>query len=75
VNDIEECPECAGEGSHDESECCGANILGEDGICAKCFEHTQKAECVSCDGSGKIRIATEQEKRDIISEIKFDYER
>lgn len=52
--DDDTCPECDGEGSFDESACCGAALLGEDLICGKCFEHCEKAECVACDGKGKV---------------------
>ena len=52
---LEDCPDCEGDGKVNQSDCCGAEILGED-ICSDCKEHCEKAKCEECDGTGKIDV-------------------
>jgi len=52
-NESNTCPDCEGEGKINQSDCCGAEILGED-ICADCKEHCSETICDECDGTGEI---------------------
>lgn len=60
-----ECEDCDGEGTLDESDCCGASLIGggDDKLCKDCKEHSQKAICDTCKGTGKIwKEITREEK-------------
>ena len=48
-----DCPDCNGEGTFNESECCGASIKWTD-ICEDCLEHCDESECETCGGAGEV---------------------
>lgn len=47
------CPDCDGEGTIPESNCCGAVIICGD-LCGKCKEHCEPCKCETCDGDGEV---------------------
>lgn len=64
------CPDCNGEGSFDESDCCGAPIKWSD-ICTDCKEHCSPAVCSTCNGEGEIPI-TDEYLEDLKEQSKID---
>lgn len=64
------CPDCEG---NDErlSICCGANIDSDHLICYECREHSDIAECETCDGTGIVEI-DEDEEAENQADLKHD---
>jgi RecJ-like exonuclease len=60
-NELDDCPKCDGEGTIEQSNCCGATILDID-ICSKCKEHCDKDKCEHCDGTGVVDMSAERAK-------------
>ena len=52
-DDLRDCPDCDGEGEFELSECCGATI-SHSGLCFECHDHTEGAECETCEGTGEV---------------------
>lgn len=46
------CPDCDGEGSIAESDCCGRSIIN--GMCSFCAQVTKPTVCTTCKGEGAI---------------------
>jgi len=70
--DYEDCLECDGSGKADISDCCGAEILGED-ICADCKEHCEHASCDDCEGLGYIVQPTKAEMKALKEEYDAEH--
>jgi len=49
-----ECPECDGLGHCDLSDCCGAEMDIDVGLCYECHDHCEPEQCHECNGTGKI---------------------
>ena len=60
-NEADDCPECDGEGTIEQSNCFGATILDID-LCSDCKEHCDKDKCEECDGTGVVDMSAEKEK-------------
>ena len=64
----EECPDCNGEG-HTGSDCCGwPFIVGDNGICPHCLEHSENAKCDTCDGKGEVTFDIDARRRELKAE-------
>jgi predicted amidophosphoribosyltransferase len=60
--EIELCSYCSGIGQFDESDCCGAHVSPENGICSVCHEHAERIVCSVCEGDGEL-LASEAAAR------------
>lgn len=47
-----DCKTCNGTGKINQSDCCGAEIYDDVGICSECKEHCEEDECGDCEGTG-----------------------
>ena len=69
--EVEDCPECDGEGACHISNCCGATIFEPD-ICSECKEHCDEEVCGTCDGKGEVPIPSKREIADEKAERKAE---
>jgi hypothetical protein len=65
-----DCPDCKG-GVHSLSDCCGANMNTDMGICYECKDHCEPQDCDTCKGVGQIEV-TGEEMRDDMADLKHD---
>ena len=68
-SDDVDCPDCEGEGKVMESNCCGAAMDEDTGICLDCHDHCEPAKCETCDGTGKVGRPSKRE----MAELKAEY--